>query len=119
MPEVKGLLHDDMENAKSEDEMLEDNGTDVDSGLGQPEHRLGAPKTDDSLVGTVKSPVDPNYSSINQGDEPDQLGNETGLNGDTPYAGDVDPDSTRSAEETGQDGDPTEPKKSHGHPWDH
>ncbi len=44
-------------------------------------------------------------------------GNETGLNGDTPAAGDVDPDATRSAEETGQDGDPREPAKSTGHPW--
>lgn len=47
----------------------------------------------------------------------DVLGNETGLNGDTPAAGDVDPDSTYVAEETGQDGDPTRPGKSHGHPW--
>jgi len=47
----------------------------------------------------------------------DRLGNETGLPGDTPAAGDVDPDSTYVAEETGQDGDPTRPGKSHGKPW--
>lgn len=46
-----------------------------------------------------------------------QTGDETGLNGDTPAAGDVDPDSTRSAEETGQDGDPTDRKKSIAHPY--
>ena len=47
-----------------------------------------------------------------------EAGNETGLNGDTPAAGDIDPGATESAEETGQDGDPTERKKSMGHPWD-
>jgi len=47
----------------------------------------------------------------------DETGNETGHNSDTPAAGDVDPDSTRSAEETGQDGDPTRGSKSTGHPW--
>jgi len=44
-------------------------------------------------------------------------GNETGLSADTPTAGDVDPGSTRSAEETGQDGDPDERKKSTAHAW--
>jgi hypothetical protein len=54
----------------------------------------------------------PDYSA-------DQLGNETGANGDTPAAGDVDPDSTYVAEETGQDGDPTRDGKSTAHPWNH
>lgn len=37
--------------------------------------------------------------------------------GDTPEAGDVDPGATASADETGQGGDVTEPKKRHGLPW--
>jgi len=118
MPEVKGLLHDDTENAKSEEEMLEDNDGHVDM-LSRPNRPLGAPDVDVSKDGTLKQPVgskvnDTVYSEISS----DQPGNETGLNGDTPEAGDVDPDSTKSSEETGQDGDPTSPKKSHGKPWD-
>jgi hypothetical protein len=35
----------------------------------------------------------------------------------SPAAGDVDPSSTRSSEETGQDGDVDDPKKSVGHAW--
>ncbi len=37
--------------------------------------------------------------------------------GDSTDAGDVDPDSTHSADETGQGGDPTEPAKNKAHPW--
>lgn len=32
-------------------------------------------------------------------------------------AGDVDPDGTHSANETGQGGDPTDPAKNKAHPW--
>ena len=46
-----------------------------------------------------------------------QTGNETGLNADTPAAADVDPSSTQSSEETGQDGDPKSPGKNTGNPW--
>ncbi len=38
-------------------------------------------------------------------------------NGQTPMPGDVDPDSTASAEATGQDGDPTEEKKNTANAW--
>jgi len=37
--------------------------------------------------------------------------------GDSTEAGDVDPGATRSADETGQAGDPTEPAKDKAHPW--
>ncbi len=37
--------------------------------------------------------------------------------GDELPMGDVDPDSTRSADETGQGGDPAEPAKNKAHPW--
>jgi len=118
MPEVKGLLHDDTENAKSEEEMLEDNDGHLDM-LSRPSRPLGAPQEGVSKAGTLGQQVgskvnDTVYSDVRE----EQPGNETGLNGDTPEAGDVDPDSTKSAEETGQDGDPTEAKKSHGKPWD-
>lgn len=64
--------------------------------------------------GTSGQGTDASYGGNSGADE---AGNETGLNGDTPAAGDVDPDSTKSAEETGQDGDPREANKSTGHPW--
>jgi hypothetical protein len=37
--------------------------------------------------------------------------------GNSVDAGDVDPDSTHSADETGQGGDPTDPAKNKAHPW--
>lgn len=37
--------------------------------------------------------------------------------GDSTDAGDVDPDGTHSADETGQGGDPTDPAKNKAHPW--
>ena len=37
--------------------------------------------------------------------------------GDSVDAGDVDPDGTHSANETGQGGDPTHPAKNKAHPW--
>ena len=37
--------------------------------------------------------------------------------GDQTDAGDVDPDATHSADETGQGGDPTDPAKNKAHPW--
>ncbi len=38
-------------------------------------------------------------------------------NAATPIAGDTDPGSTQSADETGQAGDPTDPAKNKAHPW--
>ena len=71
--------------------------------------------TGDALSGGVMNgDAGVNSRSIGGADE---TGNETGLNSDTPAAGDVDPDATQSAEETGQDGDPTRGSKSTGHPW--
>lgn len=63
------------------------------------------------------------YPGTRQGGEADkaadavQTGNETGLNADTPAAADVDPSSTKSSEETGQDGAPKSPGKNTGNPW--
>ena len=37
--------------------------------------------------------------------------------GNSVDAGDVDPDGTHSADETGQGGDPTDPAKNKAHPW--
>lgn len=71
--------------------------------------------TGDALSGGVMNgDAGVNSRSIGGADE---TGNETGLNSDTPVAADVDPDATRSAEETGQDGDPRAGRKSTGHPW--
>ena len=42
---------------------------------------------------------------------------ETTTAGNSVDAGDVDPDGTHSADETGQGGDPTDPKKNKAHPW--
>jgi len=43
--------------------------------------------------------------------------NENTTAGDSTDAGDVDPDGTHSADETGQGGDPTDPAKNKAHPW--
>jgi len=37
--------------------------------------------------------------------------------GDSVDAGDIDPDGTHSADETGQGGDPVSPAKNKAHPW--
>ncbi len=42
---------------------------------------------------------------------------ETTSAGQSVDAGDVDPDATHSADETGQGGDPTDPAKNKAHPW--
>ena len=128
MPQTKALENSDTDNIESEATNLDRNGAGtLDGAIGQPLRRLGSPQEDVSRVGSMTQPVDsPHHDathpaakmSAGDGKDADQLGNETGQNADTPVAGDVDPDSTRSAEETGQDGDPSEPKKSHGHPYD-
>ena len=41
----------------------------------------------------------------------------TSTAGDELPAGDIDPDGTRAADETGQGGDPTDPAKNKAHPW--
>ena len=43
--------------------------------------------------------------------------NTTKVNGAIPPAGDLDPGATASAEQTGQDGDITEPGKNTANPW--
>lgn len=67
----------------------------------------------------------PNSSPLNQietvrsadGPIPNTTTDETTTAGDELPMGDVDPDGTRAADETGQGGDPTEPAKNKAHPW--
>jgi hypothetical protein len=51
------------------------------------------------------------------GEIPNTTTDETTTAGDELPAGDVDPDATRAADETGQGGDPVEPAKNKAHPW--
>ena len=123
MPQTNTINNSDTDNTEAESTNLDRAGAgDVGGAVGQQERRLGSPREDVSRAASVTQAVDserhdPTYQSAD-GQDADQRGNETGLNGDTPAAGDVDPDSTKSSEETGQDGDPTRPGKSHGKPWD-
>lgn len=48
---------------------------------------------------------------------PNTTTDKTTTAGDELPAGDTDPGSTQSADETGQGGDPTDPKKNKAHPW--
>ena len=48
---------------------------------------------------------------------PNTTTDETTTAGDELPMGDIDPDGTRAADETGQGGDPTEPAKNKAHPW--
>lgn len=48
---------------------------------------------------------------------PNTTTNETTTAGDEVPAGDLDPGGTKSADETGQGGDPTDPAKNKAHPW--
>jgi len=120
MPRTNTMNNSDTDNTESEATNLDRAGAgDVGGAAGQREQRQGSPEDEARWAGATSTAVDserhdPTYTDALGAD---QLGNETGLNGDTPVAGDVDPDSTRSAEETGQDGDPTRPGKSHGKPW--
>jgi len=52
-----------------------------------------------------------------EGEIPNTTTDATTTAGDQPPAGDIDPDSTRSADETGQGGDPADPAKNKAHPW--
>ncbi len=61
----------------------------------------GQPETTDTAEGVI----------------PNTTTNDTTTAGDELPAGDIDPDSTRSADETGQGGDPTDPAKNKAHPW--
>ncbi len=62
---------------------------------------MGQDKTTDAAKGSI----------------PNTTTDETTTAGDQLPAGDIDPDSTRSADETGQGGDPTDPTKNKAHPW--
>ncbi len=51
------------------------------------------------------------------GEIPNTVTDSTTTAGDQLPAGDTDPGSTQSADETGQGGDPTDPAKNKAHPW--
>ena len=62
---------------------------------------MGQPETTEAAGGSI----------------PNTTTDDTTTAGDQLPAGDIDPDSTRSADETGQGGDPTDPAKNKAHPW--
>jgi hypothetical protein len=57
------------------------------------------------------------YVETADGEIPNTTTADTTTAGDELPMGDVDPGATRSADETGQGGDPTEPAKNKAHPW--
>ena len=64
---------------------------------------------------TVSHPSE--YVESADGEIPNTTTPDTTTAGDELPMGDVDPDATRAADETGQGGDPTEPAKNKAHPW--
>ncbi len=64
---------------------------------------------------TVSHPSE--YTQSAEGDIPNTTTPDTTTAGDELPAGDLDPGATKSADETGQGGDPAEPAKNKAHPW--
>ena len=74
----------------------------------------------DLTESTVSHPSE--YTQSAEGDipnttTPDTTTPDTTTAGDELPAGDLDPGATKSADETGQGGDPAEPAKNKAHPW--
>ena len=68
-------------------------------------------------IGRLDNTDHPHYVETTEGEIPNTTTQDTTTAGDELPSGDIDPDSTRSADETGQGGDPTEPAKNKAHPW--
>ena len=83
------------------------------SGEGYPGPRAGGET--DKLVQEPGDKVNDVQSA--DGEIPNTTTDTTTTAGDELPMGDLDPGGTRSADETGQGGDPTEPAKNKAHPW--